>query len=119
MGSSFSILNDTDGEIWVKCGVAHYPLHSGYSGNISESDSKRLDNDIENFKASRLKKTLKPDERYKFGGTLSLVRWVYLMNHNGEVVMRPCWTGPSDGSEICYSAKEDFKWKINGGNKSV
>lgn len=53
---------------------------------------------------------LSPGKTYTYDCTLSLVRSVKLMNENGEVAERECWTGATAGSCNHYDAK-DWPWK--------
>ena len=133
MGSSFSIYNDTDHDIYVinqiqmdyaqpfiligdgvlgalkyknKNGIEIGGLDGLVEGILSEEDVPTA---INEFKKVADKK-LAPGQIYSYNGSLSLTRSVYLMNEKGVTKSRGCWTGPTDKSDIRYNVSEDWNW---------
>ena len=171
MGSSFSITNDTDGDIWVWRGatltVVNFPIPDvitaldpqfvadvgpipgnaaavtyiqmvnrgllaptvGITGlsvvdpaigtavnevkctlNISDVMADDLIRSVLKFrKVCDVK--LRSGEMYKHNATLSLASTVWLMNENGEQVLRNVRTAPIDGHNNSYYVSKDWKWK--------
>ena len=52
---------------------------------------------------------LRPGRSYSYSGTLSLTRWITLINkEDGEEITRTCWTGATAGSNNKYKVSEHF-----------
>ena len=74
---------------------------------ISQYEAEKLIKIVRKFK-NDANMHLKPGEVYKFNGTLSLVRSVYVLGANLSRDNRDCWTGPTDGSNHEYTISEYF-----------
>ena len=122
MGSSFSIYNDTDHDIylwnrvqmdWVMAGVGVTTFGLGTAflpgSNDPASSIRKSYQDLATIKSGADKK-LAPGQIYTYNGSLSLTRSVYLMREDGTTSSRGCWTGPTDKSDIRYNVSRDWDW---------
>ena len=109
MGSSFSIYNDTGHDIYLwnraqldwatvgTMGLSHYV--TGFTRDNSPDAIK-----------SGADKKLAPGQIYKYNGSLSMTRSVYLLAENGDSSSRGCWTGTENKSDIRYNVSRDWDW---------
>ena len=134
MGSSCSILNDTEHDVWITHGInwpyladvvsfllslARVGAHAvnknaGQAVVVFDGLIGKLllvgMNEAEKRKTDRaLAKLIKPGEKYTWSGTLSIHMRVYVMNDKLQYDDRVCFTGPTDKSENVYPISGYFK----------
>ena len=77
--------------------------------HVTKAEASKLEENIRRFKEG-CHAILKPGQTYTFDSSLSMSRWVYLMNENADQISRTCWTGATAGSNITYKVSKDFAW---------
>ena len=131
MGSSCSIENDTEDDVWITHGVTSSTAAKNLSNltqlpkgakadsianldttvlaeamNTTESEAIKFKENVRDFQAEAELK--KPTEVYTWSGSLSLIKRVCVLNNNFQFENRGCFTGPTHNSVRKYTISEDF-----------
>ena len=131
MGSSCSIENDTDDDVWIIHGVygsaaaknlsdlAQLPKWAKADSianldptvlaeamNTTEEEAIKFKENIRDFQAEAELK--KPKEVYKWSGTLSLIKRVCVLTNGFQFENKGCFTGPTHNSVRKYTLSKDF-----------
>jgi hypothetical protein len=137
MGSTCSIVNDTEHDVWITHGinwqslvfavdillfVATMGAASGSAINNNAAKVASVAKDpLENLRRFGMNKSegtktdttlayelIKPGEKYTWSGTLSLHMRVYVKNHKLQLDEKVCFTGPIPDSENVYPISSFF-----------
>ena len=112
MGSSYSVVNDTNETVWVSDGVCHAALWGSLGGValVTGVGAAALAGAGLGVAASELEgyTRVPPGGRYTKKGSLSLVWLSYVIRESGKMIKRDCWTGATAGSDNEYPVSRYF-----------
>ena len=131
MGSSCSIENDTEDDVWITHGVTSSTAAKNLLNltqlpkcakansianfdttvlaeamSTTESEAIKLKENVRDFQAEA--QLLKPTEVYTWSGSLSLVKRVCVLNNRFQFENRGCFTGSTHNSVKKYTISKDF-----------